>query len=178
MVGRAPGPTAQGCCLRLDRGGYVFEMGSPTPDGRPWWRRPEGMPAWMQRRADAARNRELTRGRILFLRLYVLTLLCAFGIAVVLRSWVLALVFLSSPVTTMAIWPAETRKAVLRGLFHGSEKRARRTTEVLTPRRDVPGSPPTPNSTLRLRELDVAAGAHCGRHPATPTASRPPTPHC
>lgn len=97
-------------------------MGSPTPDGRPWWRRPEGMPAWMQRRADAARTRDLTRGRILFLRLYVLTVLCAFGIAVVFRSWVLAFVFLTGPFTTMSMWPAETRKAVLRRLLHGSEK--------------------------------------------------------
>jgi hypothetical protein len=44
-------------------------------------------------------------------------------IAVVFHSWAFALIFFCGPVTSIAMSPKGTRKALIRGILHGSEER-------------------------------------------------------
>ena len=101
--------------------GTVLQMGRHEPEDRPWWRRPEGMPAWMQRRADAAQTRELTRGRIRFLRFFLLFLPCCGLVAIAFGFWVAGFICLMNPFTTVPFWPKNLRKAVFGGLIRGTD---------------------------------------------------------
>jgi len=122
---RHQGATSQGDRLRLHRCGYDQAVDSNTPDDRPWWRRPDGMPGWMQRQVDASAIRELSPARILFLRLYLLFVLCGGIIAMTFGFWLVGFVLLTSPLTVIAIWRKKTRNAVFGALIRGKQREDR-----------------------------------------------------